>query len=39
MSRTIKKMESDGVARFTGRIVYIPEIETLVQEFEPDHFV
>jgi|TARA_B100002003_G_scaffold44493_1_gene39818 CRP/FNR family transcriptional regulator len=39
MSRTIKKMESDGVARFTGRTVHIPEIETLVQEFEPDHFV
>lgn len=39
MSRTIRKMETDGVARFTGRTVHIPDIESLVQEFEPDHFV
>jgi hypothetical protein len=27
MSRTIKKMESDGVAKFAVRTVHIPEIE------------
>jgi CRP/FNR family transcriptional regulator len=39
MSRTIKKMESDGVAKFTGRTVLIPEIESLVMEFEPETFI
>ena len=39
MSRTIKKMESDGVAIFSGRHVRIPDLESLLQEFEPDHFV
>jgi CRP-like cAMP-binding protein len=39
MSRTIKKMESDGVAKFAGRTVFIPEIESLVMEFEPETFI
>lgn len=39
MSRTIKKMEDDGIAFFSGRSVRIPDLETMVQEFEPDHFV
>jgi len=39
MSRTIKKMESDGVAKFAGRSVHIPELESLIQEFEPEIFI
>jgi hypothetical protein len=39
MSRTIRKMETDGVAHFSGRTVHIPDIESLIQEFEPNHFV
>ncbi|HIF59624.1 MAG TPA: Crp/Fnr family transcriptional regulator [Rhodospirillales bacterium] len=39
MSRTIKKMEQDGVAKFSGRRVHLPDIEALIQEFEPEYFV
>ena len=39
MSRTIKKMDHDGVAKFSGRTVYLPDIEALMQEFEPEYFV
>lgn len=39
MSRTIRKMETDGVAHFSGRTVHIPDIESLIQEFEPNHLV
>ena len=39
LSRTIRKLESDGVAIFSGRRVVIPDLEELVQEFEPEHFV
>ncbi|NQV57527.1 MAG: Crp/Fnr family transcriptional regulator [Rhodospirillales bacterium] len=39
MSRTIAKMEQDGIATFSGRRVSIPLLETLVQEFEPEHFI
>jgi CRP-like cAMP-binding protein len=39
MSRTIAKMEQDGIAVFSGRNVIIPEINDLFQEFEPEHFV
>jgi len=39
MSRTIKKMEQDGVAKFSARTVYISNIEALMQEFEPENFV
>ena len=39
MSRTIAKIEQDGIAIFSGRKVIIPELNNLVQEFEPKHFV
>ncbi len=39
MSRTIAKMEQDGIAKFTGRKVVIPELDDLFHEFEPEHFV
>ena len=39
MSRTIKKMESDGVAKFAGRTVHIPVLESLIMEFEPETFL
>jgi CRP/FNR family transcriptional regulator len=39
MSRTIAKMEQDGIAIFSGRNVIVQELDALVQEFEPEHFV
>ncbi|MDA0240174.1 MAG: Crp/Fnr family transcriptional regulator [Proteobacteria bacterium] len=39
MSRTIKKMETDGIARFSGRTVQIPSCRNLVNEFDPEVFV
>jgi CRP-like cAMP-binding protein len=39
MSRTIRKMEDDGIAHFTGRSVRIPTREILINEFEPDVFI
>jgi len=35
MSRTIRKLEDEGIARFSGRIVRVPAIATLIQEVEP----
>jgi len=32
MSRTIRKMEEDGIARFTGRTVHVPKIDELLNE-------
>lgn len=39
MSRTIKKLDADGVAVFNGRTVRVPNRHTLINEFEPDIFV
>ncbi len=39
MSRTIRKMEDDGIARFAGRTVHVPRIDELINELGPDiHF-
>lgn len=35
MSRTIKKLEDDGIAQFSGRTVHVPVIDTLLDEIEP----
>lgn len=39
LSRTIRKLESDGIAIFSRRRVVIPDLEDLIQEFEPEHLV
>lgn len=39
MSRTIRKMDDDGIAHFTGRAVHIPAREALINEFEPEIFI
>lgn len=39
MSRTIKKLETDGIAKFTGRTVSIPSCRNLINEFDPEVFV
>ncbi len=36
MSRTIRKMEEDGIARFVGRTVHVPKIAGLLNELGPD---
>ncbi len=36
MSRTIKKLEDDGVAKFSGRSVHIPTLENLLSEIDPE---
>jgi len=39
MSRTIRKMEDDGVAIFSGRTVHVPKIDELLNELGADiHF-
>ncbi len=35
MSRVIRKLEEDDVALFKGRMVRIPDLKTLISEFEP----
>jgi hypothetical protein len=39
MSRVIRKLENDGIALFKGRSVRIPDLEALIGEFEPDHYI
>jgi CRP/FNR family transcriptional regulator, polysaccharide utilization system transcription regulator len=39
MSRTIRKLEEDGVAQFSGRVVQVSERETLVHEFESPEII
>ena len=34
MSRTIRKLEDDGIARFSGRTVHVPKIDILLNEIE-----
>ena len=36
MSRTIRQMEADGIARFSGRSVVVPTLDGLLDELEPD---
>ncbi len=36
MSRTIRQMEADGIARFSGRNVIVPTLDGLLDEIEPD---
>ena len=39
MSRTIKNLERDGIAEFSGRKVKVASLENLIKVFEPDHFI
>ncbi|MBT3885360.1 MAG: Crp/Fnr family transcriptional regulator [Rhodospirillaceae bacterium] len=39
MSRTIAKMEQDGIAKFSGRKVVVHELDNLVGEYEPANFL
>ncbi len=39
ISRTIRKIEEDGIAEFSGRMVTIPEIGRLHEEIEHDHHI
>lgn len=34
MSRTIKSLEDDGIARFSGRTVHVPRLDALLDEIE-----
>jgi CRP/FNR family transcriptional regulator len=39
MSRTIRKMEDEGIAKFAGRTVHVPRIDQLINELGPGiHF-
>ena len=39
MSRTIKQLESDGIAHFNGRTVHVPKLDELFDELEMEHFL
>lgn len=36
LSRTVHDLEDDGIAYFSARIVTIPNLDNLINEFEPD---
>lgn len=39
MSRTIKQLENDGIAHFSGRTVRVPKLDNLFNELEMEHFL
>jgi len=39
VSRVIRKIEDDGIAEFSGRMVTIPEVERLHKEIEHEHHI
>ncbi len=39
MSRTIRQFEDDGIARFSGRIVQVTHVDSLLDEIEPENYV
>lgn len=38
IARTIKALEGDNVAHFSGRVVVVPDLDVLLDEIEPDSF-
>jgi len=39
MSRTIKQLETDGIAHFSGRTVHVSKLDELFDELEMEHFL
>ena len=39
LSRTIRQFEEDGIAEFSGRTVRVPEISSLLDEFEGEEYL
>ena len=39
ISRAIRRLEDDGIAEFSGRMVTIPEVGRLHEEIEHEHHV
>ena len=37
VSRTVRQLEADGIARFTGRMVHVPVFARLLDEVAPEH--
>ncbi len=39
MSRTIRRFEEDGIAEFSGRTVRVPDVSSLIDEFEGEEYL
>ncbi len=39
MSRTIRQFEEDGIAQFSGRTVRVPQVDSLLDQIEPESYL